>query len=118
MYFNVELGLAKYDQAIYEEIMDIFDLLSISAVIDNKYFAVHGGISPSCKTLREIQLIDRFREVPTSGAFCDLLWSDPVDYVTAAWKANSHRQCSYVFGTVQSSYFLNRNSLKMIIRGH
>ena len=98
--------------------MEVFDLLPISAVIDHKYFAVHGGISPACKSLREIQQIDRFCEVPTNGGFCDLLWSDPVNYVTTMWKANHLRQCSYFFGVEQSSYFLNRNSLKLIIRGH
>lgn len=98
--------------------MDIFDLLPISAVIDFKYFAVHGGISPICKTLRDIQQIDRFCEVPRIGGLCDLLWSDPVNYATDVWKANHLRQCSYFFGIDQSSFFLNRNSLKMIIRGH
>lgn len=98
--------------------MEIFDLLAISAVIDNKYFAVHGGISPSCKTLKEIQQINRFCEVPTKGGFCDLLWSDPINYTINNWKPNHLRQCSFFFSPEQSSTFLTRNSLKMIIRGH
>jgi len=29
--------------------------------------------------LDDIKKIDRFREVPKSGLFCDLVWADPVD---------------------------------------
>ena len=32
----------------------------------------------------EINDINRFAEVPLSGAFCDLLWSDPMDDAEAA----------------------------------
>lgn len=51
MYDLPYLGLAKYNQAVYDEIMNLFDQLPISAIIDKKYFAVHGGISPSCTQL-------------------------------------------------------------------
>lgn len=98
--------------------MNIFDSLPICALIDKKYFAVHGGISPNCKTLKEIQSINRFKEVPIKGELCDFLWSDPVNSYVDSWKANQVRQCSYYFGIDQAKHFLNRNNLKLIIRGH
>ena len=50
---------------------------SLSAVIDEKVFCVHGGLSPQITTLDQIRCMDRKQEVPHDGAMCDLLWSDP-----------------------------------------
>jgi serine/threonine-protein phosphatase 6 catalytic subunit len=44
---------------------------------------VHGGLSPEIKTLDQIRTIDRGREIPHEGAFCDLVWSDPEENVDA-----------------------------------
>lgn len=54
-----------------------FSLHSLSAIIDDKFFCVHGGLSPSINTLDQIRIIDRKQEVPHDGAMCDLMWSDP-----------------------------------------
>jgi len=59
--------------------MDSFDLLPLACVINNKFFALHGGISPALRTLDDIKKINRFGEPPKKGLFCDLLWSDPID---------------------------------------
>ena len=34
---------------------EIFDYLSLSAIIDGKIFCVHGGLSPSIQTLDQIR---------------------------------------------------------------
>lgn len=53
--------------------------------------------------LDDIARIDRFREVPKSGLFCDLVWADPVDnktgYTDQPIKHNDVRGCSYFFGS-------------------
>ena len=36
---------------------EIFDYLSLSAIIDGKIFCVHGGLSPSIQTLDQIRLM-------------------------------------------------------------
>lgn len=56
---------------------NIFDYLALAAIIDNKIFCVHGGLSPSINSLDEIRSIERKQEVPHDGAMCDLMWSDP-----------------------------------------
>ncbi|KAG6423846.1 hypothetical protein SASPL_114250 [Salvia splendens] len=53
----------------------------MSALIDNKIFCVHGGLSPAISTLDQIRTIDRKQEVAHEGAMCDLLWADPEDIV-------------------------------------
>jgi serine/threonine-protein phosphatase 4 catalytic subunit len=70
--------LRKYGSVnVWRYCTEIFDYLPLAAIIDEKVFCVHGGLSPSINTLDEIKVIDRKQEVPHDGAMCDLLWSDP-----------------------------------------
>lgn len=45
MYFSQHLGLKKYDQEVYTAIMEFFNTMPISGIVDNKYLCVHGGIT-------------------------------------------------------------------------
>ncbi|GIX65546.1 protein phosphatase 2B catalytic subunit, calcineurin family phosphatse superfamily protein [Babesia caballi] len=74
--FRTECEL-KYDADIYEEFMKSFDALPLCAVVNERFFALHGGISPELVTLSQINQLDRFREPPLKGLLCDLLWADP-----------------------------------------
>ena len=68
----------KYNSAnVWRLCCEVFDYLSLSAVVDDKIFCVHGGLSPTITTLDQVRTIDRKQEVPHEGAMCDLLWSDP-----------------------------------------
>jgi serine/threonine-protein phosphatase 2B catalytic subunit len=40
--------------------MDVFDSMPLSCIVDDKYLAMHGGISPDLKKVDEINSIDRF----------------------------------------------------------
>ena len=72
--------LRKYGSVnVWRYCTDIFDYLSLSALIDNRILCVHGGLSPTITTIDQIRTIDRKQEVPHDGAMCDLLWSDPED---------------------------------------
>jgi hypothetical protein len=56
--------LRKYGNAnVWRYCTDIFDYLSLSALIDSRVFCVHGGLSPSITTLDQIRAIDRKQEV-------------------------------------------------------
>jgi serine/threonine-protein phosphatase 2B catalytic subunit len=59
--------------------MELFDALPLGAIINKKFIAFHGGISPQLKNVKDLNKINRFKEPPKSGVFCDLLWSDPID---------------------------------------
>lgn len=59
--------------------MDAFCTLPLAAVMNKQFLCVHGGLSPDMVTLDDIRTIDRFREPPTSGIMCDMLWSDPLE---------------------------------------
>ncbi len=49
--FPLMQGLLKYDQSIYDQIMDIFDALPLAALVNNKFLCIHGGISPEIKNV-------------------------------------------------------------------
>lgn len=122
MYIIFNSGLKKYDQHVYELIMDMFDALPLACLINNRFLCVHGGISHEIRNLEDITRIDRFREVPRSGLFCDLVWADPVDnsngFCEGIVVPNNVRGCSYYFGYEVSNNFLEKNKLISIIRAH
>ncbi|KAL4500545.1 hypothetical protein ABPG72_002969 [Tetrahymena utriculariae] len=94
---------------------EIFDYLSLAAIIEEKFFCVHGGLSPSIKTLDEIIAIDRKQEVPHDGAMCDLMWSDPDEI--EGW-AVSPRGAGYLFGGDVVDEFNRTNNIDLICRAH
>lgn len=76
--------LRKYGNAnVWKYFTDTFDYLPMTAVISDRIFCLHGGLSPSIDTLDHARDLDRVQEVPHEGPMCDLVWSDPDDrYVT------------------------------------
>ena len=51
---------------VWQLCTDVFDYLSLSAMIDNSIFCVHGGLSPFISKLDEIRSINRKMEVLNS----------------------------------------------------
>jgi serine/threonine-protein phosphatase 4 catalytic subunit len=108
--------LRKYGSVnVWRYCTEIFDYLSLSAIIEDKIFTVHGGLSPSINTLDQIRVIDRKQEVPHDGAMCDLMWSDPEEI--DGWGL-SPRGAGYLFGGDIVSMFNERNDLDLIARAH
>jgi serine/threonine-protein phosphatase 2B catalytic subunit len=114
--------LYKYDKEVYDAIMTSFDCLPLAALLNEQFLCLHGGISPDVQTIEDIQAIDRFREPPSSGAMCDLLWSDPMEDFTPKVKEffeyNDVRGCSYLYSFKAVVDFLDRNQLLSLIRAH
>jgi serine/threonine-protein phosphatase 4 catalytic subunit len=108
--------LRKYGSVnVWRYCTEIFDYMSLAALIEHKIFCVHGGLSPSVNTLDEIRAIDRRQEVPHDGAMCDLMWSDPEEL--EGW-ALSPRGAGYLFGGNVTRHFNQTNDLDMIARAH
>lgn len=108
--------LRKYGSVnVWRYCTDVFDYLSLSAIIEDRIFCVHGGLSPAVNTLDQIRTIDRKIEVPHEGPMCDLMWSDPEDI--EGWGL-SPRGAGYLFGNDVVSKFNHTNSLTLIARAH
>ncbi|KAF9070500.1 Metallo-dependent phosphatase-like protein [Rhodocollybia butyracea] len=122
--------LHKYSARVYEACIQSFCALPVAALVDRKFFCVHGGISPELNTLTDIINMDRFREPGSHGLLCDLLWADPVAGFGEEDKPNSlvpkgstflhnaTRGCSYFYTYAAACQFLERTHLLGIIRGH
>jgi len=68
----------KYGNAnVWRLLTDLFDYFCLGATIDERMFAIHGGLSPQVLTLGQIRVMDRFRELPDKGPLTDLMWSNP-----------------------------------------
>mmetsp|Transcript_17684 Transcript_17684/g.30443 ORF Transcript_17684/g.30443 Transcript_17684/m.30443 type:complete len:303 (-) Transcript_17684:61-969(-) len=106
----------KYSNAnAWKYCTDVFDYLTLAAVIDGRILCVHGGLSPDIRTLDQIRTINRRQEIPHEGSFCDLMWSDPEEIET--W-AVSPRGAGWLFGGKVTAEFNHLNKLDLICRAH
>lgn len=124
----------KYgNSSVWKACCQVFDFLTLAAIIDGKVLCVHGGLSPEIRTLDQIRVVARAQEIPHEGAFCDLVWSDPEEVDT--W-AISPRGAGWLFGdkvATEVSYniycrsngklltiskFNHVNGLQLIARAH
>lgn len=106
----------KYGNAnAWKYCTQVFDLLTLAALIDGRILCVHGGLSPDIRTLDQIRTINRNQEIPHEGEFCDLMWSDPEDIDT--WQV-SPRGAGWLFGKQVTNEFININNLNLIARSH
>ncbi|KAG0225044.1 3',5'-cyclic-nucleotide phosphodiesterase (PDEase) (3':5'-CNP) [Actinomortierella wolfii] len=123
-YFTFKLECRhKYSERVYDACMESFCTLPLAAVMNKQFLCIHGGLSPELNTLDDLRQVNRFREPPTHGLMCDLLWADPLEEFgqekTNEFFVHNHvRGCSYFFSYHAACAFLERNNLLSIIRAH
>ena len=67
-YFNFRAEcISKYDLEVYDRFMDSFDTIPLACLVNGRFLAVHGGISPDMLTVSDIDTINRFQEPPKEG---------------------------------------------------
>ena len=106
----------RYSIRLWKTFTECFNCLPVAAMIDDKIFCMHGGLSPDLGKIEDIQKIFRPVEVPDNGLLCDLLWSDPDENVSG-WDDNE-RGVSFVFGKDIVNIFLKKNDVDLICRAH
>ncbi|RSH91257.1 serine/threonine protein phosphatase Pzh1 [Saitozyma podzolica] len=91
----------------WKTFIDVFNTLPIASIVASKIFCVHGGLSPSLKSMDDIRRIQRPTDVPDYGLLNDLVWSDPSD-TALDWEDNE-RGVSFCYG---------KSDMDLICRAH
>lgn len=114
--FYMECHKKYGNMEVWNMFTDLFDYLTLSVVIEDRIFAIHGGLSPSVFCLDQIRVLDRFREIPHEGPIADIMWSDPEgdkdDFQM------SPRGAGYQYGGDSVKQFLHVNNMQHILRAH
>ena len=120
-YLNRKFGfydecIANYSDEIYYTFNMVFNYLPIAAVVDDKIFCVHGGLSPKLNSLDDIKNISRPMLVPEEGMLHDLLWNNP-DNTEVEWDTCDDDN-SLIFNASVVDEFLEKNNFDLICRGN
>jgi len=111
--------IKKYGTShVWRYCCEVFDYMPLGALIDGTILCVHGGLSPDLPTLDSIRLLERVQEIPSSGALCDLMWSDPEELGKDQSFKVSERGAGFLFGEKATKEFLYLNDLQLICRSH
>ncbi|XP_068147669.1 serine/threonine-protein phosphatase alpha-3 isoform-like isoform X2 [Drosophila tropicalis] len=106
----------RYTVKLWKTFVDCYNCMPVAAVISQRIFCCHGGLSPQLKDLSDIRSIQRPVDVPETGLLCDLLWSDP-DRYGFGWSP-SDRGVSYLFGRDVLEKFLQKYDFDLVCRAH
>jgi len=106
----------RYSIKLWKIFQDCFNCLPICALVDDRIFCMHGGISPELKSFEQIRRFLRPTDIPDTGLLCDLVWSDP-EPRHQGWQ-KSDRGVSWTFGSDVLNKFLMRHDLDLLARAH
>lgn len=105
-----------YTSDVWMRFCEVFDYLPVAAIVSNRIFCVHGGLSPNLRSLEQIENLRRPLRIPDSGFLTDLLWSDPSNE-HSGYKDNE-RGISYSFGADVVQKFIDANDFDLVCRAH
>lgn len=106
----------RYDVKLWKTFVDVFCCLPVAALVGERVFCMHGGLSKDFNSFQQIANICRPCDIPESGLLCDLLWSDPNMDITG-WGPND-RGVSVTFGPDVITKFCQNYDIDLIVRAH
>ena len=68
-FFSLRLGKRRYNIKLWKTFTDCFNCLPIAAIIDEKIFTMHGGLSPDLQSMEQIRRVMRPTDVPDTGKY-------------------------------------------------
>ena len=101
----------------FKKIIALFNIMPISALINENILCMHGGLSKDLQNFEQINKILRPTDIPNEGLLCDILWSDPNESLNEDFGSNE-RNISVTFSKDVVKNFLEKNNLDLICRAH
>ena len=101
----------------FKKIITLFNIMPISALINENILCMHGGLSKELQNIEQINKILRPTDIPNEGLLCDILWSDPNESLNEDFGSNE-RNISVTFSKDVVKNFLEKNNLDLICRAH
>lgn len=113
-YGNVE------GEDVFKTITSVFPFLPLAAVVQNRFFAVHGGLSSHITSLNDIRKINRKKVIDyhLSDVVAGLVWGDPRVLDDDRLTVNSSRGVGEEYSEKKVDEFLENNKLSLILRSH
>eukprot|EP00662_Eupelagonemidae_sp_cell21_P057616 gene57616-biopygen74080 len=109
-------GWGDPDNDVWSMFNHVFDSMPLAAVVGDRVFCCHGGLSPQLLTLDRILSFDRLRDIAAGpGSMADLTWSDPGE--SPGWTPNT-RGGGHLFGADITKQFCEDNRLSFVCRAH
>jgi diadenosine tetraphosphatase ApaH/serine/threonine PP2A family protein phosphatase len=109
-------------KVVWEEINNVFDVLPLASIVDEKIFCVHGGIPSNQDNLLDAisQIKCPLKEPQSESPIAwEILWNDPIDKSTSPkFMYNFNRGTAYFFTKDALNDFLKKNNLSYVIRAH
>lgn len=112
--------VSKFNEAVYDYFISLFEELPCAAMINGKIFCVHGGISKDEQDIYNVIFYTKPKSTDNATRkqiIHDFLWSDPSN-CTEFFADNDRGPNTYVFGEKALDSFLEKNCFSCIIRGH
>ena len=100
---------------IWQRFNEVFQSLPLCAIINNKVFCVHGGISPFIEKKEDLYNI-HLPILEVEGIVEDLMWSDPSNKILNYVASDRGKGCE--FGPKALKKFLQKVNCDRMIRAH
>jgi serine/threonine-protein phosphatase PP1 catalytic subunit len=116
MYGFYEECQRKSNLLIWKAFNQVFTFLPVAALIEQKIFCVHGGLSPKLGDIKVINQIKKGTKIPDSGLLCDLMWADPGNHKESFGSNDRGVSCTFNGDVVNK--FMGINNIDLICRAH
>jgi protein phosphatase len=113
---ELEAAFPSEGAALFEAFNDCFNWIPIAAVVAKDILCVHGGISPSINSLKDLEDFTRPVSEYNGNFLADLMWSDPLDHTQ--WFQPNPRGVGRYFGESAVRDFVDKLRLRCIVRAH
>jgi len=111
-YGFLEVVNSTYSNSLYRKIVDLYEMMPVATVLDERFFLAHGGIPKGVDSIDEIATLNHDEK-----AYKEIFWNDPSEDING-FEPNLQRGGFHLYGEKAVDHFLKENCLEMIIRAH